>query len=231
VFIHPVRRGRPSHTMAHTASTSAVADEAAGLSRASAGLSPSGQATVPVTGILADGRPLVGHLKHITTSAVNGVVMLEATLTSRELSPGGMAVAAAIQQVTRMHNAHGEPRSSADQCTGLRRRLRADRSRCLGGPRLGQPAREPLVCRVARRRRCTAGHIGPAQPPSQWSRTLTNRGQHQGRAAPHPKGGGALPACPTAASPPATGGGRRTARPSSGRRETRRDSGRGIRLE
>jgi hypothetical protein len=100
VFIHPVRRRRPSHTMAHRASTSAVADEAAGLSRASAGLSPSGQATVPVTGILADGRPLVGHLKHITTSAVNGVVMLEATLTSPELSPGGMAIAAAIQQVT-----------------------------------------------------------------------------------------------------------------------------------
>jgi hypothetical protein len=99
VFIHAVRRHRPTHAMAHTGSTSAR-DDGLDLSRPSAGRSPRARATLPVTGILANGRPLVAQLKRITTSAVDGVVMLEATLTSPELGGGGMAIAAPIQQLT-----------------------------------------------------------------------------------------------------------------------------------
>lgn len=100
MFIHAVRRRRPTHTVPQTASTSAVAEKAVVSTTASAGPSRSAQPTLPVTGILADGRPLAGHLTRITTSAVNGVVMLEATLTSPDVSPGGMAIAAPIQQLT-----------------------------------------------------------------------------------------------------------------------------------
>lgn len=100
MFIHAVRRHRPNRTMTHTAPALALADEAAGLSRASGGPSRGAQATLPVTGILADGRPLVGQLKRVSTSAVNGVVMLEATLSSPELSAGDIAIAAPIHQLT-----------------------------------------------------------------------------------------------------------------------------------
>ena len=100
MFIHAVHRHRPNRTMTHTARALALADEGAGMSRTSAVPSRGARATLPVTGILADGRPLVGQLKRISTSAVNGVVMLEATLSSPELSAGDIAIAAPIDQLT-----------------------------------------------------------------------------------------------------------------------------------
>ena len=53
-----------------------------------------------MTGTLADGTGFVGRLSHISTSVVNGVLMLHATMTGQQLPDDGARIVAPVQQLT-----------------------------------------------------------------------------------------------------------------------------------
>ena len=57
-------------------------------------------ATLPVTGTLADGTAFAGQLSHLSTSVVNGVLMLYATITGQELPDDGARIMVPVQQLT-----------------------------------------------------------------------------------------------------------------------------------
>ena len=57
-------------------------------------------ATLPVTGTLADGTDFVGQLSHLSTSVVNGVLMLYATMTGQQLPDDGARIMVPVQQLT-----------------------------------------------------------------------------------------------------------------------------------
>ena len=59
---------------------------------------------LPVTGTLADGTPFVGQLSNLTTSVVNGVLMLSGTITGTGIPAAGTPFTTALGAATAAAN-------------------------------------------------------------------------------------------------------------------------------
>lgn len=56
--------------------------------------------TLPVTGTLADGTAFTGQLSDLTTSVVDGVLMMSGTITGTDIPAGGTPFTAPVQSLT-----------------------------------------------------------------------------------------------------------------------------------